>query len=214
MTAGCGPVHGRGKPEINGRMTSLLLGQGPRQPGPCSFFRRARKMAAPRNSPHGRLCYLRAAGCALPAQRTPRGAHGQCCRPGDGRRLSPRFRARPVTPDRRNSFPDRHLRRDSERGPGKEAVASPRFAADWPLNCQQRDQGLTGTGNQSDLSRQWDEEHDQHVVQRLLDQIEHVFTPPTWQAFRRVVLDGVSPAVAAAELGLTRTSSYSPGYGW
>ncbi|HKI30734.1 MAG TPA: hypothetical protein VKA46_02495 [Gemmataceae bacterium] len=51
-------------------------------------------------------------------------------------------------------------------------------------------------------------------MQRLLDQIEHVFTPPTWQAFRRVVLDGVSPAVAAAELGLTRTSSYSPGYGW
>jgi len=66
----------------------------------------------------------------------------------------------------------------------------------------------------SDLSRQWDEEHDRHVVQRLLDQIEHDFTPPTWQAFRRVVLDGVSPAVAAAELGLTRTSSYSPGYGW
>jgi len=55
----------------------------------------------------------------------------------------------------------------------------------------------------SDLRRQWDEEHDRHVVQRLLDQIEHDFTPPTWQAFRRVVLDGVSPAVAAAELGLT-----------
>jgi RNA polymerase sigma-70 factor (ECF subfamily) len=55
----------------------------------------------------------------------------------------------------------------------------------------------------SDLSRRWDEDHDRHVVSRLLEQIEGEFHPSTWQAFRRVTLDGASAADTAAELGLT-----------
>jgi RNA polymerase sigma-70 factor, ECF subfamily len=55
----------------------------------------------------------------------------------------------------------------------------------------------------SDLSRLWDQEHDQHVLQRLLELIEPDFQPATWRAFRRQVLDGASPETVAAELGLT-----------
>jgi RNA polymerase sigma-70 factor, ECF subfamily len=55
----------------------------------------------------------------------------------------------------------------------------------------------------SDLSRRWDQEHDQHVLQRLLELIEPDFQPATWRAFRRQVLDGASAETVAAELGLT-----------
>lgn len=56
---------------------------------------------------------------------------------------------------------------------------------------------------ESGLSRLWDQEHDQHIARRLLALIEPQFAPSTWQAFRRVVLEGARPEVAAAELGLT-----------
>lgn len=53
----------------------------------------------------------------------------------------------------------------------------------------------------SELSRLWDQEHNQHVVQRLLERIAPDFEPATLTTFRRVVLDGLTPAEAAAELG-------------
>jgi RNA polymerase sigma-70 factor (ECF subfamily) len=55
----------------------------------------------------------------------------------------------------------------------------------------------------SDLSRRWDEEHDRHVLGRLLEAIRPDFAPATWQAFRRLVLDGRKAADVAAELGLS-----------
>jgi RNA polymerase sigma factor (sigma-70 family) len=55
----------------------------------------------------------------------------------------------------------------------------------------------------SDLSRRWDEEHDRHVIRRLLELIEPEFEPATWRAFHRLVLDGRSTAEVAAELGLS-----------
>jgi RNA polymerase sigma-70 factor (ECF subfamily) len=55
----------------------------------------------------------------------------------------------------------------------------------------------------SGLSQLWDREHDQFVVRRLLELIEPEFEASTWTAFRRVALDGVRPADAAAELGVT-----------
>jgi RNA polymerase sigma-70 factor (ECF subfamily) len=55
----------------------------------------------------------------------------------------------------------------------------------------------------SGLSRLWDEEHDRQVAARLLRLIEPEFTPTTWQAFRRVALEGAAPEAVAAELGLT-----------
>ena len=55
----------------------------------------------------------------------------------------------------------------------------------------------------SGISRLWNQEHDQHIVRRLLALIEPQFTSSTWQAFHRVVLDGAPPDTVAAELGLT-----------
>jgi RNA polymerase sigma-70 factor (ECF subfamily) len=55
----------------------------------------------------------------------------------------------------------------------------------------------------SGLSRLWDEEHDRHVLRKLLAMIEADFQPATWQAFRRLVLDGVPAAAVAADVGLT-----------
>jgi RNA polymerase sigma-70 factor (ECF subfamily) len=61
---------------------------------------------------------------------------------------------------------------------------------------------------QSDLSRQWDREHDQHVVRQLLRRVVLEFKPRTRQAFRRNVLDGVPPARVAEELGISVQAVY------
>ena len=55
----------------------------------------------------------------------------------------------------------------------------------------------------SNLSQRWDREHDQHVLERLLELIEPDFRPATWKAFRRQIIDGASAETVAAELGLT-----------
>jgi RNA polymerase sigma-70 factor (ECF subfamily) len=55
----------------------------------------------------------------------------------------------------------------------------------------------------SDLSRLWDREHDEFVLNRLLALIEPEFRPATRQAFRRQVIDGASADIVAAELGLS-----------
>jgi RNA polymerase sigma-70 factor (ECF subfamily) len=55
----------------------------------------------------------------------------------------------------------------------------------------------------SGLSRLWDDEHDRHVLRKLLAMIEPDFHPTTWQAFRRLVLDGVPAAEVAMDLGLS-----------
>jgi RNA polymerase sigma-70 factor (ECF subfamily) len=55
----------------------------------------------------------------------------------------------------------------------------------------------------SGISHLWDQEHDRHVAGRLLARIEPQFTPSTWLAFRRVVLEEARPDAVAAELGLT-----------
>jgi RNA polymerase sigma-70 factor (ECF subfamily) len=55
----------------------------------------------------------------------------------------------------------------------------------------------------SDLGRLWEEEHDRHVVRRLLELLEPEFEACTWQAFRLLVLDGRTTADVAAALGVT-----------
>ena len=55
----------------------------------------------------------------------------------------------------------------------------------------------------SSLSRVWDREHDQHVTRELLKLIQPDFSPNTWQAFRRVVLEGAQPDAVAAELEIS-----------
>ena len=60
----------------------------------------------------------------------------------------------------------------------------------------------------SDLNRQWDEEHDRYVLDCLLDLVQEEFEPATLQAFRRLALDGASGHEAAEELGLSVAAVY------
>jgi RNA polymerase sigma-70 factor (ECF subfamily) len=63
---------------------------------------------------------------------------------------------------------------------------------------------LTGLADpDSELARQWDEEHDRYVLRRLMDLIEPMFEPKTLEAFRRVIFDGAAPRQVAEELGMT-----------
>ncbi len=59
-------------------------------------------------------------------------------------------------------------------------------------------------GNPSSaLSRQWDREHDQFVLERLLSAVRTDFSDSTWAAFRRCTLGGEPSAVVAAHLGIS-----------
>jgi RNA polymerase sigma-70 factor (ECF subfamily) len=60
----------------------------------------------------------------------------------------------------------------------------------------------------SELSCLWDREHDRHLSERLLEAIAPEFAPKTWQAFRRVVLDGEKASIVAVELGLSTNAVY------
>jgi RNA polymerase sigma-70 factor (ECF subfamily) len=60
----------------------------------------------------------------------------------------------------------------------------------------------------SDMNRQWDEEHDRYVLDCLLDLVEQEFEPMTLKAFRRLAFDGVSGAEAAQELGVSVAAVY------
>jgi RNA polymerase sigma-70 factor (ECF subfamily) len=55
----------------------------------------------------------------------------------------------------------------------------------------------------SELSRQWDEEHDRFVLRRLLELVEPLFEPTTLAAFRRIAFDGAAPRQVAEELGVS-----------
>jgi RNA polymerase sigma-70 factor (ECF subfamily) len=54
-----------------------------------------------------------------------------------------------------------------------------------------------------ELARRWDEEHDRHVIRRLLELIEPDFEPPTWSAFRLLVLEERPTREVAERLGLS-----------
>jgi RNA polymerase sigma factor (sigma-70 family) len=60
----------------------------------------------------------------------------------------------------------------------------------------------------SELNRQWDEEHDRYVLRCLLDLVEQEFEPTTLRAFRRLALDGASGAEVARELGQSVAAVY------
>jgi RNA polymerase sigma-70 factor (ECF subfamily) len=52
----------------------------------------------------------------------------------------------------------------------------------------------------SGLSQVWDQEHDRHVLARLLEILEPEFPATSWTAFRRHVLDDLPAAAVAQEL--------------
>jgi RNA polymerase sigma-70 factor, ECF subfamily len=59
---------------------------------------------------------------------------------------------------------------------------------------------------ESELAREWDREHDVHVVQRILSAVQPDFHPTTWAAFQRLAADGLPAARVAEELGLTENA--------
>ncbi len=61
----------------------------------------------------------------------------------------------------------------------------------------------------SQATRLWDSEHDRKVMQRLFDLVEPRFAPATWRAFRRQMVDGVSPEVVSAEQDMPLHSVYA-----
>jgi RNA polymerase sigma-70 factor (ECF subfamily) len=55
----------------------------------------------------------------------------------------------------------------------------------------------------SELSRLWDVEHDRRVANKVMKIVQNDVEAETWQAFRRQVIEGVSAADVAVELGLS-----------
>lgn len=61
----------------------------------------------------------------------------------------------------------------------------------------------------SDLARQWERDHQQHVVNKGLDLIKDEFQPTTWQSFLLVTFEGWEAAKAAAHLGISEGAVYT-----
>ena len=62
--------------------------------------------------------------------------------------------------------------------------------------------------NTSDLSRQWDLEHDRQVVRRLLAVVQSDFQPQTWEVFRLLVLEDRPAAEVAQRCGMGLNAVY------
>ena len=60
----------------------------------------------------------------------------------------------------------------------------------------------------SELSRLWDQQHDEYVVRCLLDLVALEFEPATLLAFRRLTLEGGSGEEVARELAMSVGSVY------
>ena len=60
----------------------------------------------------------------------------------------------------------------------------------------------------SELSKLWDCKHDEHVLGRLLELVEARCESSSFQAFRRVTLDGGDPAAVASELNMSVAAVY------
>jgi RNA polymerase sigma factor (sigma-70 family) len=83
---------------------------------------------------------------------------------------------------------------------------------------QYRPQALGGSSEESplaqlsdpnsELSRLWDQEHDQFVLRRLLELVEPMFEEKTLAIFRRVFFDEAAPADVAVEFGVTVSAVY------
>lgn len=60
----------------------------------------------------------------------------------------------------------------------------------------------------SDVSREWNLEHDRYVMARLLESLRPRFEPKTWEAFHRQMFGGQRADSVAAELGMPLNSVY------
>lgn len=64
----------------------------------------------------------------------------------------------------------------------------------------------------SELSLQWDLEHDQYVLSRILHLIKSEFETKVFEAFERTTVKGELPAKVAADLGVTTGQIYKYRY--
>jgi RNA polymerase sigma-70 factor (ECF subfamily) len=55
----------------------------------------------------------------------------------------------------------------------------------------------------SELAKQWDRDHDKHVLHKLLSVVQSDFEIQTWHAFTRFALDGLPVVDVARELNLS-----------
>ena len=58
----------------------------------------------------------------------------------------------------------------------------------------------------SQLSHQWDQDHDRHVSQKLLMLVKNDFEATTWEAFSRFALEDKPAAQVAKELGISENA--------
>ena len=56
------------------------------------------------------------------------------------------------------------------------------------------------------LAREWDLDHDKHVVEKLLAVVQRDFTPVTWEAFQRFGVEDVPAGRVAEELGISENA--------
>ncbi|MEM7560140.1 MAG: hypothetical protein AAF394_13560 [Planctomycetota bacterium] len=60
----------------------------------------------------------------------------------------------------------------------------------------------------SELSRIWQEEYDQEILKSLLNRIQGDFQQQSWEAFRRVAIEGIPAKEVAQQLGITVNSVF------
>ncbi len=92
-------------------------------------------------------------------------------------------------------------------------VVANRVRAHWRKHKRRPRGGLDGdsAGNfiedlqdpASALSREWDRQHDQFVLDRLMAAVRNDFSVSTWQAFERCTLKQEPAATVAADLGIS-----------
>ena len=57
-----------------------------------------------------------------------------------------------------------------------------------------------------DLAREWDRDHDKHVVDKLLALVQPTVSPTTWVAFQRFGIDRIPASRVAEELGVSENA--------
>lgn len=60
----------------------------------------------------------------------------------------------------------------------------------------------------SEANRRWDQQHDEYVLQQLLEKIRPLVRQSTWDAFKAVTMDGKTPDEAASELAISVNAVY------
>jgi RNA polymerase sigma-70 factor (ECF subfamily) len=94
------------------------------------------------------------------------------------------------------AFRTRHFLREQRHRPG---ASSPQSLSDWLEQL---------SDPHSELSRQWDQEHDQYLVRRMLQSIQPEFNSSTWRVFQLLVLEEVPVAEVAERLGIKPNAVY------